>query len=161
MTVPSGGVTGDFNNDGLWNCDDINALSNAVASGSTDLQFDMNGDGVINDADITDPGSGWLAVGGTNNPAQTNGNPFLVGDSDLSGGVDGTDFNEWNGNKFSVNANFCDGDFNADGQIDGSDFNAWNLNKFQTSASASAVPEPASCLLLLGGLLTLAFRRRG
>ena len=143
------GPSGDFNNDGLWNCDDVNALSNAIASGSSDLSFDMNGDGTITSADLTEAGTGWLSVGGANNPTQTNGNPFLNGDSDLSGGVDGTDFNTWNGNKFLANANFCSGDFNADGQIDGSDFNTWNVNKFQTSASATAVPEPCGVWALL------------
>ena len=151
------GVTGDFDNNGMWNCDDINALSAAIASGSTNLNFDMNGDGVITPADITDPTDGWLTVGGANNPAQTNGNPFLNGDANLSGAVDGSDFGVWNANKFSNSAAWCNGDFNASGGVDGSDFGIWNGNKFQSSASASAVPEPAigtafAVLLLAGGL---------
>ena len=72
------GVNGDFNNDGLWNCSDINALSAAVAAGSTDLVFDMNGDGVISLADVTDPADGWLAVGGVQNPAQPAATRFLT-----------------------------------------------------------------------------------
>ena len=143
------GPNGDFNNDNLWNCDDINALSAAIASGSSDLSFDMNGDGVVTAADITEAGSGWLAVGGANNPAQTGGNPFLNGDANLSGGVDGSDFGVWNSNKFSNTSAWCNGDFNASGGVDGSDFGIWNGNKFMSSSSMAAVPEPVVCLALL------------
>ena len=153
-------VDGDFDNNGLWNCDDINALSAAIAGGSTDLSFDMNGDGFITAADITDANTGWLAVGGANNVAQTGGNPFLNGDANLSGDVDGSDFGNWNANKFTSNSAWCSGDFDASGGVDGSDFGIWNGNKFQSSASASAVPEPATVFMMLGGLLTLAVRRR-
>ena len=136
-------VDGDFNNDGLWDCDDINALSAAVASSSTDLSFDMNGDGVIDGADITGAGDGWLAVGGANNIAQTGGNAFLNGDANLSGAVDGSDFGIWNMNKFTTNSAWCSGNFNADNSVDGSDFGIWNTAKFTSSANAAGVPEPA------------------
>ena len=92
---------------GLWDCADINALVAAVAASSTDLSFDMNGDGVINADEITDRGSGWLAVGGAHNPIDTGGNPFLVGDATLDGVVDGLDFIEWNNNKFTAVAEWC------------------------------------------------------
>jgi hypothetical protein len=140
-------VTGDFNNDGLWNCTDINLLSAAIATGSTNPSFDMNGDGMITRADITAPNLGWLAVGGSHNPAQTNGNPFLDADANLSGAVDGSDFGIWNANKFTFQNEYCRGDFNASGAVDGSDFGIWNSNKFQSSAAA-AVPEPTAILLL-------------
>ena len=128
-------VNGDFNSDGFWNCDDINALSAAIATGSTDLMFDMTGDGLITPADITDPTNGWL-VGGANNSAQTGGNAFLNGDANLSGDVDGSDFGIWNTNKFASNNAWCSGDFNASGGVDGSDFGIWNTNKFQSSNAA-------------------------
>ena len=150
---------GDFDNNGLWNCADINALSAAIASGSTDLRFDMNGDGVIDGADITDAGDGWLAVGGANNPAQTGGNAFLNGDANLSGAVDGSDFGIWNTSKFSTNSAWCSGDFNASGAVDGSDFGIWNGNKFRSSDGVSAVPEPV--LGWLGCSLVLWLIRRG
>ena len=147
MAVVSEPILGDFNNDGFWNCDDMNALSAAIATGSNDLGFDMNGDGSITLADITDPTDGWLAVGGANNPAQTNGNPFINGDANLSGEVDGSDFGIWNSNKFSSNNAWCSGDFNANGAVDGSDFNEWNSHKFTSSDGMSAVPEPALSFL--------------
>lgn len=162
-------VTGDFDNNGIWDCADINALTAAVANGSTDLSFDMNGDGIISPADVTDATVGWLAVGGANSTA-TGGNPFLVGDADLNGVVDGTDFIAWNAAKFTSNTDWCAGNFNADSSVDGSDFIEWNANKFTSSAallsaslsaSVSQVPEPSSILLLACGLLWSLQRRRG
>ncbi|MEM7312961.1 MAG: hypothetical protein AAF497_07395, partial [Planctomycetota bacterium] len=81
------GPNGDFSGDGVWDCADINALTAAIAAGSSDLSFDMNGDGMVSIEDVTDPGTGWLAVGGANNPAQTGGNAYLVGDANLDGVV--------------------------------------------------------------------------
>lgn len=153
-------VNGDFDNNGLWNCNDINALSAAIVAGSTDLSFDMNGDGSITGADITDAGVGWLAVGGANNPAATSGgNPFLNADANLDGTVDGPDFLVWNGTKFTNTDQWCAGDFNADGVSDGQDFLIWNGNKFLSSDhGAAAVPEPATVVLLLPVLVAI-FRR--
>ena len=150
-------VTGDFTGpggtpDGAWDCFDIDALSDAVATGSADLGFDMNGDGVITFADVTDPGTGWLAVGGANNTGVTGGNAFLVGDGTLNGVVDGQDFIVWNNSKFTANTHWCDGNFNGDGNVDGQDFIAWNSNKFTSSDGLLAVPEPA-----VGGWLLLGF----
>ncbi len=155
----TGGVTGDFDGNLAWDCGDIDALVAAIVSGSTDLSFDMNGDGTITTDDITDAGTGWLAVGGLNNPTQTGGNAFLVGDGDLSGAVNGQDFLIWNDNKFTSTAAWCDGDFTANGVVDGADFLAWNNNKFQSS-NVLAVPEPSGLLIFgLGGVL-LTCRRR-
>jgi autotransporter-associated beta strand protein len=148
---------GDFNNDGLWNCDDINALVAAIASGSADLSFDMNVDGQITLADITADGVGWLAAGGAQNPGDTGGNAYLVGDANLDGVVDGQDFLAWNANKFASVAEWCGGDFTADGVVDGGDFIAWNANKFTSSDGLSAVPEPGTGLLTFLGLCWLAW----
>lgn len=149
-------VDGDFDGNGLWNCADINALGAAIAAGSTDLSFDMNGDGVLSLEDVTDAGTGWLAVGGANNPGVTGGNPFLQADSNLDGTVDGPDFLLWNTNKFGP-ASYCEGDWNVDGTADGPDFLVWNTNKFQSSDhAASAVPEPVGSALLVGLILAAA-----
>ncbi len=150
-----GTPSGDFSGDGVWDCADINALTAAIAAGSTDLAFDMNGDGQVSLADVTDPALGWLVVGGANNPSATGGAAFLEGDANLDGVVDVGDFNLWNGSKFTANDSWCLGDFTADGSVDVSDFNTWNANKFTSSSDAAAVPEPA-CAMLLGSAL-LAF----
>lgn len=155
------GVNGDFNGDGFWDFVDIDDLTAAVAGESTDLAFDMNGDGVITEADITDADTGWLAVGGANNSDKTGGNAFIVGDANLDGGVDVSDFNEWNGAKFTETAAWSSGDFNADGNVDVSDFNLWNGNKFTSSMDGvSAVPEPHSLLIVLMAVAAVACRRK-
>ena len=132
----SGFPDGDFNNDGLWNCLDIDALVDEIVAGTNDPQFDMNGDGLVNLLDVTEANVGWLAVGGAQNPGATGGNPFLPGDANLDGVVDGQDFIVWNGNKFTSISGWCLGDFNADGVVDGQDFIVWNQNKFTASDQA-------------------------
>jgi hypothetical protein len=128
-----------------------------VAGMTGNLDFDMNSDGSLDFADVEE----WLVVGGAQNPMQTNGNAFLIGDANLDGVVDGLDFIEWNMNKFTSVAAWCSGDFNADGIVDGLDFIDWNENKFTSSGDVSAVPEPAAGLLLLVGcLLSARIRRR-
>jgi hypothetical protein len=82
----------------------------------------------------------WLVEGGAQNPAQTGGNPFLLGDANLDGFVDGSDFGIWNANKFTANAAWCSGDFSADGFVDGSDFGVWNSNKFTSSLNLRTLP---------------------
>jgi hypothetical protein len=149
---------GDFNNDGEWDCADIDVLTAAIAAMSTDLSFDMNGDGMITLLDITEEDTGWLAVGGANN-AVTGGNAFLSGDANLDGSVDVSDFNIWNGNKFTPADAWCSGDFNADGSVDVSDFNIWNGNKFTSSVGLSVVPEPGAGVLTFLGLSLLALAR--
>ena len=142
-------MTGDFNNDSAWNCADIDLLVAAIATGSTDLSFDMNGDGLLTADDVLQAGTGWLAVGGANNPALTSGNPFLQGDGNLDGFVNGADFIVWNNNKFTVTPAWCSGDYNVDGFVNGADFIAWNNFKFMAS-DVVAVPEP--CLAAFVGL---------
>ncbi len=112
----------------------------------------MTGDGLVNTADLTK----WLAEAGA--AEIPSGNPYLVGDADLDGSVDGSDFIAWNMHKFTNTAAWCSGDFTADGSVDGSDFIAWNMNKFTSADGVSAVPEP-TCMVLgcLCGMVT--FRR--
>ncbi len=131
------GVDGDFDDDGDYDCDDIDALTNAVAAGSFDANFDLSGDGLALNLDDVDA---WLAEA-----AEANGfaSAYLYGDANLDGNVDVTDFNIWNGQKFTLNANWCDGDFNADGVIDVSDFNLLNGNIF-TGIAPLLRPDNAS-----------------
>lgn len=159
LTAPMREVTGDFDNDDQWDCADINALVEEIVAGTNRSEFDLNGDNIVDMADITDEASGWLTVGGANNPNVTGGNPFLVGDANLDGAVDVSDFNIWNGSKFTVIPAWCSADFNADGSVDVSDFNSWNSNKFQSS-DAAAVPEPESGWICVVGVLLCLRRRR-
>ncbi len=162
-TEPMTTVDGDFNNDDQWDCLDIDALVAEVVAGTNNPAFDMNGDGSVNAADVTDAGTGWLAVGGANNVAVTGGNPFLVADGDLNGSSEVADFNIWNGNKFTSAPGWCSGDYNVDGVVDVGDFNAWNGTKFTSSSGVAAVPEPTiswMAVAVLFGWMPHVLRRR-
>ena len=100
--------------------------------------FDLTGDGRV---DVLDRDAWLVAAGQANLPS---GNPYLLGDANLDGVVDVSDFNIWNSNKFTNQAIWCSGNFSADNAIDVSDFNIWNSNKFQSSAES--VPEPTTSL---------------
>ncbi|MEM8679758.1 MAG: pre-peptidase C-terminal domain-containing protein, partial [Planctomycetota bacterium] len=146
-------LPGDFDGDGDFACADVDALVQAIVSGENDDFYDLTGEGVVNGSDLTE----WLALAGAAELAS--GNPYLLGDANLDGVVDGQDFIAWNDNKFTSTAAWCHGDFNASGTVDGSDYVLWNGNKF-TSADPLAVPEPAPWLGGLLGLGLLLIRRR-
>jgi hypothetical protein len=74
----------------------------------------------------------WLAEAGAVNLPSAN--PYLLGDANLDGVVDGLDFGIWNAHKFTAVTAWSAGDFNATGTVDGQDFDIWNNNKFTGSA---------------------------
>ncbi len=137
FSVPSTTIDGDFNDDGIYDLVDIDALVAAIAAVTHDPAFDLTGDGLVN---LTDRDA-WLAEAGSVNLAS--GNAYLLGDANLDGFVDGLDFIAWNSHKFTAMAAWSAGDFTADGVVDGLDFIAWNNNKFTSSAARSRL-EPAS-----------------
>ncbi len=121
------GIDGDFDDDGDYDCEDVNALTSAVAHGGSVSQFDLNGDNVLSIADV----DVWRAEAGEVNLGP--GQVYLPSDANLDGYVDGQDFIAWNTHKFTSTSAWCSGDFNADGFVDGQDFIIWNDNKFQSS----------------------------
>jgi hypothetical protein len=138
----------DFDSDGACSITDLNAMLavGPVASGvpaAGNMAFDLTGDGVIDNDDV----DAWLAIAASENGFASS---YLRSDANLDGSVDGQDFIQWNGSKFSSSLNWDQGDFNGDGFVDGQDFIAWNENKF-TSSDVTSVPEPSVCLLLLLG----------
>lgn len=138
--VTNFGVSGDYNGNGAYECADINALTNGIAAGTNNPSLDITGDGLVNQSDLT----AWLIeAGGAQLPSH---NPYLRGDANLDGVVDGTDFGIWNSNKFTTNKNWCGGNFNADGVTDGSDFGIWNANKFTSADNSGQVPEPTALI---------------
>ncbi|MEM7314484.1 MAG: PEP-CTERM sorting domain-containing protein [Planctomycetota bacterium] len=154
VRLPGSGLNGDFDGNGFYECDDVDALVAEIASGNNTQSFDLDGDGSVTITDL----QSWLSEAGEANIGP--GRSYLPADANLDGVVDVSDFGIWNGNKFTETAAFCSGDFNADGVVDTSDFNLWNANKF-SSSDAAAVPEPGSIvLLLIAGAAALAFRRR-
>ncbi len=132
-------ASGDFNVDSFFNSTDIDALISAIASGGNSRLFDMTGDGQL---DLADRDAWLIAAGTINLPSR---NAYLVGDANLDGVVDGSDFGIWNSHKFTASAAWSSGDFNADGLVDGSDFGLWNANKF--TASDNLLRRSKSCRL--------------
>jgi hypothetical protein len=128
-------------------------------------------------ADAADPGNpAGLSAG------QIELKYTLLGDANLDGKVNGTDFNLMATNFNQAVTNGWDkGDFNYDGKVNGNDFVllAANFNQFASQSSVSAadaaaldsfaaangislanVPEPASIGLLAAGTVTALARRR-
>ncbi len=120
-------VDGDFDQDGDYDCQDVDNLVAAIAAALNPAAFDLTGDFLVNGLDLT----AWLAEAGNHN--LPSGQPYLLGDANLNGLVDGSDFSIWNANKFTFVARWCAGDFTANGLVDGSDFNVWNATKFTAS----------------------------
>ena len=148
-----GGSDGDFDDNGIYDCSDIDALTADIAAGNNTMSFDLTEDGLVTTADL----DAWLLEAGEENIGP--GQAYLPGDADLNGSVDVSDFNIWNGSKFTNVDAWCQADFNADGVADVGDFNIWNGNKF-TSSDTVAVPEPDSFLVLLGAISMLALSSR-
>ncbi len=150
----------DFNADGLTNVQDLDLLlaTGPIADGVSTIVgvtelFDLNGDGLIDPSDVDE----WLAQA-----ANTNGlaSSYLYGDANLDGVVDSSDFNLWNGNKFTGALAWGGGDFNFDGVVDSSDFNVWNSNKFQSSGGTLVPESTGSILAFLALAMLLGCGRR-
>ena len=140
--------TGDFNQDGAYDCADIDALVAEIVAGTNSLPFDLDGDALVNHRDQ----GVWLRDAGAMN--LPSGGSYLGADANLDGFVDISDFNVWNQHNFNSIPSFCSGDFNADGHIDVGDFMLWNNFKFQSSDSTRpATPAPGS----LDEMVTFAY----
>ncbi len=137
----------DFNDDNVLNCMDVDALTAVIAAESDDVEFDLNGDGAVNTADLDD----WLSQAGAEN--LPDGRAYVLGDANLNGVVDGQDFLDWNQSKFTETAAFCQGDFNADGITDGQDFLIWNQS-WNSASTPSSVPEPSQLAWLVALLVS-------
>ena len=131
---------GDFNGDEAISVDDIDSLCGAIAAGSTDVFFDLTGDGEVNRDDLNE----FLAITGN-----------LSGDADLDGTVAFADFLTLGGN-FGQAANWSGGDFDCSGDVGFADFLALGATFGQSvEATAAAVPEPGSSLLALTTAVSL------
>ncbi len=142
------GLLGDFNRDGELDVNDLEALTAEVQAGSTDLQFDVDGNDIVD----TNDRSVWI----------TDIKNTFIGDANLDGQVNAEDLNalalSW---RSTTATSWSQGDFNADGSVNASDLNELALHwrsGVAAAASAPAVPEPSSLmLLLLGGVYLVGF----
>lgn len=145
--------------DGDSDCDivDLNLLlaEGPIADGVVvggNGEFDLDGNGVIDNGDRSE----WLAVAASENGLSS---PYRLGDANLDGVVDVSDFNLWNANRFTMTTNWDQGDFNGDGNTDVSDFGLWNSSKFSASDTPWTVPEPRALDLLICGLIFAGGRK--
>jgi hypothetical protein len=139
----------------MLDVDDADQLVSAIAADSADLLFDVSGDTVVDDGDLTR----WRAIAARENGFST---PFLLGDANLDGTVNASDLNALAQNWLSAANTWQSGDFNADGVINVGDLNKIGKNwlaSIPTAASTPAVPEPNAWRLLVMGFLCMAYRR--
>jgi poly(3-hydroxybutyrate) depolymerase len=122
-------VACDFNDNGQCDMNDIDELMMEISSGGSASIFDLNGDSQVNLLDRDE----WLVLAGAENLLCQS--PYLLGDFNLDGLVDGSDFGIWNSHKFTSTGTWSQGDANGDGVTDGSDFGIWNGSKFTSSCS--------------------------
>jgi len=143
----------DVNGDGTVDVHDYNLLLSAVFGGSSDLLYDMNFDGTVNQLDVQpwrDEASATNFISGGN---------YAEPDANLDGVVDGKDFILWNAHKFTnrPNRHVSKGDFNRDGFSDGVDFVVWNSQKFTeqgvtTVDSRTSIHDLATVTSAVGGV---------
>ena len=136
---------GDFNEDGLLDVFDLDALTNAIAGDVPfDPKYDLTEDSVLNTSDL----SKWLSHSATRNGFTES---YLRGDSNLDGKVDSTDLNNLALSWQSEVTLWSEGDFNANGVVDSTDLNAlavnWRDSIPLASATHESVPEPTTWLL--------------
>ena len=151
-------INGDYDGNGVLDAIDIDALSEAIRSGKTDTEFDINRDGQVDDEDL----STWVV----------DLKMTYFGDANLDGEFNSGDLvavfqaGEYENNEPLI-ASWAIGDWNGDGKFTSGDLVA----AFQDGGyeqgprlAANAVPEPASVVSLFGGLtaaIAIFRRRRG
>ena len=136
----------DLNNDGSVDVMDTDAIIGEVLAGRNDPSFDLSGDGLVDNADLTQ----WLFEAATHNGF---GDAYLAGDTDLDGSVDPADLNALALSWRKSATGWSLGDFTADGFVDSADLNALALNwrhSIPAAAPANAsAPEPPPLLATL------------
>jgi probable HAF family extracellular repeat protein len=142
-------TAGDFNGDGQRDAADLDLLSAQVRDQGTDLSFDLFEDRQITDRDR----ASWVKYM----------KHTWFGDANLDGQFNSNDLVQaLQAGKYEVDeaAGWAEGDWNGDGAFKSSDFvlalaDGGYEKGPRMTAAMSAVPEPASCAMLLAGLLGL------
>jgi hypothetical protein len=147
-----GGAPGDFDGDGELTVVDIDELSAAIRSGTTDTIYDLDGSGNISDDDRI------VWVNGLKNT--------YFGDADLDGQFSSTDLVAVLASgayEQDVDASWGTGDFDGDGRTNSSDLVTALADggyELGPRASVLAVPEPASRAFVLLSLGVIGVLRR-
>ncbi len=145
---------GDLNDNGVLDVSDIDAVSQAVATGSTETRFDMNADGNVDVADVNT----WVK----------DLKYTWIGDANLDGEFNSGDLvavftaGEYQ-DATENNSTWGTGDWNADGDFTSGDLVAAFIDGgygLGPSAGVNAVPEPTTLSMLIIALIGGAIRRR-
>jgi hypothetical protein len=147
------GNTGDFDDDGDSDATDIDLLGGAIRTGSTDVKFDVNNDGQVNDADfqthISVTKHTWL------------------GDANLDGVFSSSDFvavfqiGEYE-DAVAGNSGWAEGDWNHDADFTSGDFvAAFQQGGYEKGPrpGVAGVPEPTTAGLLSAAVILVAAAR--
>jgi hypothetical protein len=139
------GVSGDYNGDGSVDAADYTIWCDTLGRTGTRLAADGNINGRIDAGDF----DVWKASFHT-----------LKGDYSDNGVVDAADYTVWRDSLGSTTSLAADG--NRNGAIDSGDYDAWKMQFGQSSAGSgagamAAVPEPATLLMFVTGILTLGW----
>ena len=142
---------GDFDGDGDIDADDIDALGAAIQAGSTDLAFDMDGNGLVEQADFN------LHVTTLVDTLIGEGSGTMFGDFNLDGVIDLIDLGTL-GEQYGIGTGWATGDTDGNGVIDLIDLGSVGEN--YGFAATAPIPEPATMTLLGLGAVALIRRRR-
>lgn len=153
MTELSFVAVGDFDRSGALDVADIDLLSAEVRADTNSINFDLTGDGQVDDSDREH----WV-----DEIRKT-----FFGDANLDGEFSSLDFVVvFQAGKFETgqNAGWSEGDWNGDGVFSSGDF----VRAFQDGGyeqgprpvQTVAVPEPSGVILLLASIISLALLRR-
>jgi hypothetical protein len=143
---------GDFNSDGVLSAADVDDLTSQSAGGNNPAAYDLNADALVNIGDVNiwvkDLFHSW--IGDANLDKEFNSSDLVAV---LGAGTYETD----------VAATWSTGDFDGSGRFDSADLVAALADggyELGPRAAVSAVPEPATFVTLMMGLISSAIRRR-
>ncbi|MCA9214564.1 MAG: hypothetical protein KDB27_15940 [Planctomycetales bacterium] len=144
------GIPGDIDDNLVIDVNDINALSAAIRTGSTDANFDLNGDNVVDNADRV----AWVK----------DIEKTYFGDSNLDGEFNSTDFvlvfQAGTYERAGAEATWETGDWNGDGKFSSSDFVTAFQDGGYEKGPLAVVPEPTfSGWLVAVAALSIYFSR--
>ena len=142
-------IDGDYDGNGVLNAIDIDTLSEAIRSGSTDTEFDLDRNGTVDDEDRTK----WVIEL----------KKTYFGDANFDGQFSSSDLvSVFTVGKYESgeSAGWSEGDWNGDGFFGSADFvKAFTDGGYEKEGRTVTVPEPSGMTLFLVGLYSITLVR--